>query len=250
MGGAVIIIVEDREGVGIAIASAFDREGIAAACLRFSQFIEWIETVSDDDVAAVEAFLLADGEERITMPRRIRARSQAPVLALNEQKALTETLALFSRGFDDVVSKPTHTKELIARIHAISRRGRQLSDDAIGMDIHVFCDGRDPLVARESLSLPRRERRILECLVRARRAWLSKGQLFNQVYGLFNEGHSESIIESHICRLRKRLRERLGYDPIESQRYLGYRLIAGKAHPLPQVDAASPAQAVHVDLIN
>ena len=99
-GGAVIIIVEDREGVGIAIASAFDREGIAAACLRFSQFIEWIETVSDDDIGAVEAFLLAESDERIAMPRRIRARSQAPILALNEQKALSETLALFSRGFD------------------------------------------------------------------------------------------------------------------------------------------------------
>jgi DNA-binding response OmpR family regulator len=246
----MIIIVEDRDGVGSAIAGTFDREGLAAVSLRYVQFSEWIDTVSDDDVAAVEAFLLAEGGDRFGLARRIRARSQVPILAINEQKALSETLSLFARGFDDVVAKPIHTKELIARIRAVERRGHLPVDGQEIADILVFFDGRDPLVAREALSLPRRERRILECLVRARRAWLSKTQLFNQVYGLFNEGHSESIIESHICRLRKRLRERLAYDPIESQRYLGYRLVTGRSRPLPQQNPASPVQGVHVDLIN
>lgn len=246
----MIIIVEDREGVGIAIANAFDREGIAVACLCFSQFSEWIETASETDVAAVEAFLIAEGGDRSVLVRSIQARSHVPILALNEQKSLAETLSLFSRGFDDVVSKPIHAKELIARIRAIERRGRGAADELDASDIQVCLDGRDPLVARKPLALPRRERRILECLMRGRRAWLSKAQLFNQVYGLFNEGHSESIIESHICRLRKRLRERLGYDPIESQRYLGYRLVSGESRSLPQVGTASPAQAVRADLIN
>jgi DNA-binding response OmpR family regulator len=246
----MIIIVEDRDGVGDAIASTFDREGIAAVSLRYAQFTEWIDTVSDDDVAAVEAIFLAEGNDRTGMARRIRARTQAPVVAINESKTLSETLSLFARGFDDVVTKPVHTKELIARIRAVERRGRFPADGQEMADILVFFDGRDPLVAREALALPRRERRILECLVRARRAWLSKSQLFNQVYGLFNEGHNESIIESHICRLRKRLRERLSYDPIESQRYLGYRLVTGRSRPLPQQKPASPVQGAHVDLIN
>jgi DNA-binding response OmpR family regulator len=34
------------------------------------------------------------------------------------------------------------------------------------------------------------------------------------------------VVESHISKLRKRLRHRLGYDPVHSQRYLGYSLAA------------------------
>ena len=33
------------------------------------------------------------------------------------------------------------------------------------------------------------------------------------------------MIESHISKLRKKLRNALGYDPIDSKRYLGYRLM-------------------------
>ena len=35
----------------------------------------------------------------------------------------------------------------------------------------------------------------------------------------------ENVVESHISKLRKKLRERLGFDPIDSKRFLGYRLI-------------------------
>ena len=52
----------------------------------------------------------------------------------------------------------------------------------------------------------------------------SKAQIFNSIYGIFDENVEESVVESHISKLRKKLRVRLGYDPINSVRYLGYRL--------------------------
>ena len=79
--------------------------------------------------------------------------------------------------------------------------------------------------AGEVLPLPRRERRILEYLVNNMGCRVTKTQIFNSVYGLFSEDIDENVIESHISKLRKRLRHRLGHDPIDSQRYLGYRLI-------------------------
>jgi DNA-binding response OmpR family regulator len=75
------------------------------------------------------------------------------------------------------------------------------------------------------LPLPRRERRILEYLVSNHGCRVTKTQIFNYVYGLFSEDIDENVIESHVSKLRKRLRYRLGFDPIDSQRYLGYRLI-------------------------
>jgi DNA-binding response OmpR family regulator len=134
-------------------------------------------------------------------------------------------LDLFEAGVDDVVRKPVHVREILARIKAIQRRSKSEETGKRAGDIRVFADGRDPEVKGEMLALPRRERRILEYLVTNRGRWVTKTQIFNFVYGLFGEDIDENVVESHISKLRKRLRHLLSYDPIESQRYLGYRLV-------------------------
>ena len=87
-----------------------------------------------------------------------------------------------------------------------------------------FCPNPRRRVSGTPLPLPRRERRILECLVRNRGRRLSKTQIFNAVYGIFDEDVDENVVESHISKLRKKLKHRMGYDPIDSKRYLGYCL--------------------------
>lgn len=71
---------------------------------------------------------------------------------------------------------------------------------------------------------------------------VSKTQIFNSVYGLFSDDIDENVIESHISKLRKRLRQTLGYDPIDLQRFLGYRLneMAPSGDVLPAAEFASP----------
>jgi DNA-binding response OmpR family regulator len=143
---------------------------------------------------------------------------------MNEGPSLEQTLGLFSAGVDDVVRKPVHVREILARTHAIRRRTQGRADSASVGAIQVFFNGSDPVVNGAPLSLPRRERRILEYLVVNRGRRLTKAQIFNAVYGLFDDDVEENVIESHISKLRKKLRAQLGYDPIESQRFLGYML--------------------------
>ena len=88
--------------------------------------------------------------------------------------------------------------------------------------MRVFFDGRDPEIRGEQLALPRRERRILEFLVSNAGKRVTKTQIFNAIYGLFDEDVDECVVESHVSKLRKKLRARLGHDPIDSKRYLGY----------------------------
>jgi DNA-binding response OmpR family regulator len=144
---------------------------------------------------------------------------------MNDNKSLDETLDLFAAGVDDVVRKPIHVRELLARIRAIRARVHSSGEGTLVGRLRVFSDGRDPEVQDEVLPLPRRERRILEYLVNNKDCRVTKTQIFNYVYGLFSDDIDENVVESHISKLRKRLRHRLGYDPIDSQRYLGYRLI-------------------------
>ena len=94
----------------------------------------------------------------------------------------------------------------------------------------VFFDGRDPEVNGEVLTLPRRERRILEYLVANTGKRVTKSQIFNAIYGLFDEEVDEAVVESHVSKLRKKLRSRLGYDPIEAKRYLGYCFYRSATH--------------------
>jgi len=92
-------------------------------------------------------------------------------------------------------------------------------------NLRVYFDGRDPEIRGETLVLPSRERRILEFLVSNAGKRVTKGQIFNAIYGLFDEDVDECVMESHVSKLRKKLRHRLGFDPIEAKRYLGYCFI-------------------------
>jgi DNA-binding response OmpR family regulator len=204
----------------------FDREGVPATGFAPAEFGSWIESASESDFGAVEGFLLGDCPGRPSIPRVIKTKSRAAVIAMNEHKSLGDTLDLFAAGVDDVVRKPIHVREILARIKAIrSRVGQTQAGSQVVSGIRVFSDGRDPEVGGDVLALPRRERRILEYLFQHRGCRVTKTQIFNSVYGLFSEDIDENVVETHISKLRKRLKHRLGRDVIDSQRYLGYRLI-------------------------
>jgi two-component system, OmpR family, flagellar system response regulator FtcR len=223
----MIIVVEENAAVMHGDSLGFSREGISAEGLAASDFAAWVRTAPEPDMLAVEAFLLGEFNERHDFPKIIRQRSRAPVIALNGATTLEETLDLFAAGVDDVIGSPMHVREILARIKAIQRRVKAEDKSNVSGDIRVFADGRDPEVGGQQMHLPRRERRILEYLVGNKGRRVTKTQIFDFVYGLFSEEIDENVIESHISKLRKRLRHRLGRDPIDSQRYLGYRLVEG-----------------------
>lgn len=221
----MIVIVDERELVKEGYCSLFDREGVATTGFKSSEFGEWVSSVADEDLRSVRAFLIGDCGMGSVSPRKIRDRTSAPVIALSEQHSLENTLRLFESGVDDVVRKPVHIREILARISAI--RGR-VQDEAKYTEIgamRIFMDGRDPEIDGEALPLPRRERRILEYLAGNRGRRVTKTQVFNAIYGMFDDEVEENVVESHISKLRKKLREKLGFDPIDSKRFLGYRLI-------------------------
>ena len=218
----MIVVVDERELVKDGYASLFGREGIPSTGFDPREFGEWVSTAADSDIEAVEAFLIGQGESAFSLPRAIRDRSEAPVIAMSDTPSLENTLALFDCGVDDVVRKPVHPREILARVAAIRRRLTAIANYTDIGPIRVFADGRDPEINGEVFALPRRERRILEYLVANRGRRVSKAQIFNAIYGIFDEDVEENVVESHISKLRKKLRKKLGFDPIDSKRFLGY----------------------------
>lgn len=223
----MIVVVDERELVTDGYNSLFNREGIATAGFEPNEFGEWVGTVGDDDLSAVRAFLLGRCATPEVPARRIRDRTNSPVIALSEQNSLEDTLRLFEYGVDDVVRKPVHVREILARITAINRRTQHQETNFTQIGpMRIFADGRDPEIDGRPFPLPRRERRILEYLASNESRRVTKTQIFNAIYGIFDEEVEENVVESHISKLRKKLRMRLDFDPIDSKRYLGYRLVA------------------------
>ena len=218
----MIVVVDERELVKDGYTSLFGREGVPSQGFDPSEFGDWVSKAADSDIDAVEAFLIGQGEKAMSLPRAIRDRSTAPVIAISDSPSLETTLAFFDCGADDVVRKPVHPREILARAAAIRRRLKALVNFTDIGPIRVFSDGRDPEVQGEVFALPRRERRILEYLVSNRGRRVSKSQIFNAIYGIFDEDVEENVVESHISKLRTKLRKRLGFDPIDSTRFLGY----------------------------
>src|SRR5690606_27820559 len=218
----MIVVVDERELVKDGYTSLFGREGIPSTGFDPAEFSDWVSTAAEGDINAVEAFLIGQGERMLELPRAIRDRSQAPVIAVSDLPSLDATLALFDSGVDDVVRKPVHPREILARAAAIRRRLKAIANHTDVGQIRVFSDGRDPEIAGETFPLPRRERRFLEYLVATRGRRVTKTLIFNAIYGIFDEEVEENVVESHISKLRKKLRKKLGFDPVDSKRFLGY----------------------------
>jgi DNA-binding response OmpR family regulator len=220
----MLVILDDRELVRGGVRARFDREGVATLAADLREFESWLGASAGHEVESVEGFLIGECMAREQMPRRIRLRSRAPVIAINDTTELQRTLDYFAAGFDDVVRVPLHPREVLARIGAILRRGSNHAGAVEVANMRIFFDGRDPEVDGEVFALPRRERRILEFLARKRGMRVSKSQIFNAIYGVLEDDVEENVVESHVSKLRKKLKYRLGFDPIDAKRYLGYVL--------------------------
>lgn len=118
----------------------------------------------------------------------------------------------------------------MARSEAVWRRSRRAAaDNTVVADrmarLKVYFDGQDIEVDGEKIVLPRRERQILEFLIRNRGRRMTKTQVYKAVCGTFAEDIEETVVEGHVSKLRKKLRNLLGFDPIEVKRYMGYAFI-------------------------
>lgn len=226
----MFILVDERISVATEYVAGFGEQGVSALGLRADQFQAWLGATASDEVAAVQGFVLGEYEERPRFTATIRSLTQAPIIALNETRSLEQTLDLFTAGIDDVVRRPVHVREILARAAAIRRRAnRSEGQTAPAQDkagrLTIYSDGRDPEIDGQSLMLPRRERHILDYFARNRGRQLSRLQIFNAVYSTHDTDVEESVVEGHISKLRKKLRMRLGYDPIEAKRLAGYTFV-------------------------
>jgi two-component system, OmpR family, flagellar system response regulator FtcR len=224
--GEKMIIFLDAETKAVSsFCEALGKEGLASSGFNFGDFSEWFASLSAHEQAAIETIVIGNYPNKYKLINLVKSKSTIPVIALNSTNDLDPLLNLFLAGADDVVGVSASIREISARIGAIRRRrSTTLSCVSVG-PLNIYFDGRDPDIDGVSLMLPRRERRILEYLASNRTRRVNRSMIFNSVYGLFEDEVEESVVESHMSKLRKKLKSYLKFDPIDNQRYLGYQLL-------------------------
>lgn len=149
--------------------------------------------------------------------------NEIPVIVLTARDSIDATLASFQGGADDFMPKPFSFDELLARIERRIRTtipnsskssSSFLSAGSVTLDLltrHVLSDGQD-------IELTAREFKILELLLINAGQILSREQLLSRVWGLDHDPES-NVVDVYI----RYLRQKLGFDSIETVRGRGYR---------------------------
>jgi two-component system response regulator RegX3 len=131
-------------------------------------------------------------------------------------------------GADDYITKPYSTRELIARIRAVLRRGVEAEDPGLPVlqagPVRMDVDRHVVSVHGEPVPLPLKEFDLLEYLIRNAGRVLTRGQLIDRVWGSDYVGDTKTL-DVHV----KRLRAKIEPDPAAPRylitvRGLGYKL--------------------------
>lgn len=134
-----------------------------------------------------------------------RSGVKTPVLALSGHADVDSKVKGLTNGADDYLAKPFHKNELCARLYAIVRRSRGLSQSTISYEgMTVNLDSKLVHIDGAQVGLTNSEYKILELLALRKGFTLTKEMLLNHLYGGMDEPDAK-IIDVFMCKLRKKL---------------------------------------------
>ncbi|MCP5535794.1 MAG: response regulator transcription factor [Akkermansiaceae bacterium] len=192
-----------------------------------------LETAIAGNYHAVILDVMLPGMDGFEILRQLRKHSQVPVLMLTARGEETDRIVGLEIGADDYLPKTFSTRELLARLRAVTRRthspaasdGTDITRDIVVGDLRLNESTHVALQNESPLDLTALEFSILTSLMRARGRVKSREQILDDIsdrnYDVFDRS-----IDVHISSLRKKLS-----DPAQSPRYIrtiravGYQLI-------------------------
>ena len=175
---------------------------------------------------AVVLDLMLPGLDGFALCKALRSEKiDTPVLVLSARDQVRDRVRALDCGADDYLVKPFAFEELLARLRALDRRGRNRQTSRLiaygpiaidPVDHHVRVDG-------QALSLTATEYRLLEYLVRRAEAIVTRDQLAEYVWGGDYDPCS-NLADVYVGYVRRKLQGRSAQPLIHTVRGLGYVL--------------------------
>ena len=224
-----ILIVEDEESLADPLAFLLRKEGFEPIVAHDGKTA--LAEFERHDVDIVLLDLMLPGMSVTDVCKQLRATSSVPVIMVTARDSEIDKVVGLELGADDYVTKPYSSRELIARIRAVLRRGGEAAEVDEEFEDQILEGGRVRMdverhtvsVDGEPVSMPLKEFDLLEYLLRNTGRVLTRGQLIDRIWGADYVGDTKTL-DVHV----KRLRSKIEAEPSRPQhlvtvRGLGYK---------------------------
>jgi DNA-binding response OmpR family regulator len=226
MPGELILLVDDEPHILELARLYLERDGFRVTSAADGHAA--LERAERDNPALMVLDLMLPGLDGYEVCKRVRARSDLPILMLTARDDDIDKIIGLELGADDYLTKPFNPRELVARIKAILRRsrpGRASPDEApplhIG-DVTIDPGRREVTVASRAVALRTKEFDLLHALAEHRGRVLSREQLLSLVWGFDFLGQTRTV-DVHVAHVRKILAG--SRVSIETVTGVGYKLV-------------------------
>jgi DNA-binding response OmpR family regulator len=216
-----ILLIEDEPEIADLLKLFFEKEGFRISHAASGE--RGLERLDERTPRVVLLDIGLPGIDGIEVCRRIRARSDVPIIMLTARDAEVDKVVGLELGADDYVTKPFSPRELVARVKAVLRRSEEppITPDVIEVGAFVIDGGRRQATMPdgETVRPTAREFDLLWYLATNRGLVLSRAQLLEAVWGYDYFGETRTV-DVHVRQLRKKLPGL----PLETVWGVGYRL--------------------------
>ena len=214
-----VLVVEDDESIAVPLVRGLEREGFTV-----TQVATGAAALAADPPELVLLDLGLPDMDGYEVCRRLRARSDLPIIVITARGDEVDRVVGLELGADDYLVKPFGFRELVARIRAVTRRaerapsgpGAPIRWGGLEVDLRT----RRARVDDRDLDLTRKEFDLLAVLARDPGATVRREDILDEVWDAHWYGSTKTL-DVHIGSLRKKLgRPSL----VETVRGVGYRL--------------------------
>jgi DNA-binding response OmpR family regulator len=225
-----VLLVEDDDQVVEALVPALHRRGITVDRLAEGRHV--LDRLAEIDVVLLD--LRLPDMDGVILCRRIRAISDVPIIIVSAAGDVSDRILGLHAGADDYIVKPFDEGELVARIHAVLRRGGGAHPPvgttgetiAVG-DVEIHLSRHEVVVAGEPITLPRKQFQLLTLVAQAGGAVCTRERIMVEVWQQYVKGQ-EAELDEHI----RQIRTALGRPwVIETVYEVGYQLGRPPANP-------------------
>jgi DNA-binding response OmpR family regulator len=226
-GSARILLVDDEQAVQTLLAYPLRKDGYEVVSAHDGR--EALDRFAEQRFDLVVLDIMLPKLDGIEVCRRLRGRSQVPIIMLTAKDDEIDKVLGLEMGADDYITKPFSVREFRSRVRAALRRtemlgGRTPSDEPIvAGEMRIDFERRAVTVRKREVQLTYVEFEILAALARAPGRVMTREVLLEQVWG-DSAYRDPRTIDVHI----RHLREKLERDPRHPEylftvRGVGYR---------------------------
>ena len=219
-----ILIVEDEKDLAMILSELLSMEGY------YTDVAYDGESGLDNALSGIYDLILLDVMlplmDGIEVLSKIRENKMSvPVLMLTAKSEIEDKVCGIDNGADDYLTKPFNSKELLARIRALSRRKEKtlVDNDMKFADIVLNKETHEMYSGEKKVKLSKKEYDIIELLILNYGKVVSKEGLVMKIWG-YEADIEYNSIEVYISFLRKKLKAVGSQIHISTARGLGYTI--------------------------